>query len=56
MENLHVFLIEISYIKNALDSRMKITPKGKPYWYARDLMIILGYTELAQFQGRDRES
>ena len=40
----------IEYIKTALDSRMKITPRGFPYWYGRDLMEILGYDRWENFR------
>lgn len=33
----------IEYIKTALDAKMHVTPKGHPYWYARDLVDILDY-------------
>jgi len=34
----------IEYIKIALDAKMRLTPKGNPYWYARDLVGILDYS------------
>lgn len=34
----------IEYIKTALDAKMHITPKGNPYWHARDLVEILDYS------------
>ena len=33
----------IEYIRTALDAKMHVTPKGNPYWYARDLVEILDY-------------
>ena len=40
----------IEYVKTALDARMRITPKGFPYWYGRDLMEILGYARWENFR------
>jgi len=39
----------IEYVKTALDARMRVTPKGFPYWYGRDLMEILGYARWENF-------
>lgn len=39
----------LDYVKTALDSRMKITPKGYPYWYGRDVMEILSYSRWENF-------
>ena len=39
----------IGYVKTALDAKMKVTPKGFPFWYGRDLMEILGYTRWEGF-------
>jgi len=36
-------------VKTALDARMRVTPKGFPYWYGRDLMEILGYARWENF-------
>lgn len=41
---------QIEYVKTALDSRMKVTPAGFPYWYARDVMEILAYTNWENFK------
>jgi DNA-damage-inducible protein D len=40
----------IEYVKTALDARMKVTPKGFPFWYGRDLMDILGYARWESFE------
>ena len=40
----------IEYVKTALDAKMRLTPKGWPYWYARDLMEILGYARWENFR------
>ena len=39
----------IQYVKTALDARMKVTPKGYPFWYARDVMEILAYENWENF-------
>ncbi len=39
----------IEYVKTSLDARMRVTPKGFPYWYGRDLMEILGYARWENF-------
>ncbi len=39
----------IEYVKTALDSRMRVTPKGFPFWYARDVMEVLAYTNWENF-------
>lgn len=39
----------IEYVKTALDARMRVTSKGFPYWYGRDVMNILGYADWANF-------
>lgn len=39
----------ILYVKTALDASMRVTPKGNPYWYGRDLMEILGYARWENF-------
>ncbi len=40
---------QIDYVKIALDARMKITPKGHPYWYGRDVLEILAYARWESF-------
>lgn len=40
---------QLDYVKIALDSKMKITPKGNPYWYGRDVMEILAYSRWENF-------
>jgi DNA-damage-inducible protein D len=40
----------IEYVRTALDARMRVTPKGFPYWYARDLMEILAYARWENFK------
>ena len=35
----------IEYVKTALDAKMRITPKGFPFWYGRDVIQILAYSE-----------
>jgi DNA-damage-inducible protein D len=40
---------QIEYIKTALDVKMRVTPKGFPYWYARDVMEILAYANWENF-------
>ncbi|HEV2521531.1 MAG TPA: DNA damage-inducible protein D [Candidatus Acidoferrales bacterium] len=40
----------IEYVKTALDARMRVTPKGFPYWYGRDLMEILAYARWENFR------
>lgn len=40
----------IEYVKTALDARMRVTPKGFPYWYARDVMEILAYARWENFK------
>lgn len=39
----------IEYIKTALDARMHVTSKGFPFWYGRDVMEILAYTNWENF-------
>jgi DNA-damage-inducible protein D len=39
----------IEYVKTALDASMRVTPKGYPYWYGRQLMEILGYARWENF-------
>jgi DNA-damage-inducible protein D len=39
----------ILYIRTALDSRMRVTPRGVPFWYARELMEILNYADWENF-------
>ena len=39
----------IEYVKMALDARMRVTPRGFPYWYGRDVMEILAYTNWENF-------
>jgi DNA-damage-inducible protein D len=39
----------IKYIKTALDSRMRVTAQGFPFWYGRELMEILSYTNWENF-------
>jgi DNA-damage-inducible protein D len=41
---------QIEYVKTALDARMRVTPKGFPYWYGRDVMEILGYARWENFR------
>jgi DNA-damage-inducible protein D len=41
---------QIEYVKTALDSRMRVTPKGFPYWYGRDVMDILAYARWENFR------
>lgn len=40
----------IEYIKAALDARMRVTPKGFPYWYGREVMEILSYADWDNFR------
>jgi|SRR5579862_3172819 len=40
----------LEYVKTALDSRMRVTPKGFPYWYGRDVMEILAYARWENFR------
>lgn len=40
---------QIEYVKNALDAKTRISPKGFPYWYGRDLMEILDYARWENF-------
>jgi DNA-damage-inducible protein D len=40
---------KIEYVRNSLDARMRVTPKGFPYWYGRDVMEILGYENWENF-------
>lgn len=46
--NMHVEP-HIEYVKLALDARMRVTPKGFPFWYGRDVMQILAYSEWENF-------
>jgi DNA-damage-inducible protein D len=39
----------IEYVKTALDARMRVTPRGFPFWYGRDLMEIFAYTDWENF-------
>jgi DNA-damage-inducible protein D len=39
----------IQYVKTALDARMRVTPKGYPFWYAREVMEILAYENWENF-------
>lgn len=39
----------IEYAKTALDASMRVTPKGNPYWYGRDVMEILSYSRWENF-------
>jgi DNA-damage-inducible protein D len=39
----------IEYVKTALDARMKVTSKGFPFWYGRDVMGILAYSDWDNF-------
>lgn len=41
--------VQIEYIKTALDAKMRVTPKGYPYWYGRDVMEILDYARWENF-------
>jgi len=41
---------QIEYVKTALAARMRITPRGFPYWYGRDLMEILNYVRWENFK------
>jgi hypothetical protein len=41
---------QLDFIKTALDSRMRVTPRGFPYWYARDVMEILSYARWENFR------
>jgi len=40
----------IEYVKTALDAKMRVTPKGFPFWYGRDLMEILSYARWENFR------
>ncbi len=40
---------QFDYVKTALDARMRVTPKGNPYWYGRDVMEILAYARWENF-------
>lgn len=40
---------QFDYVKTALDARMRVTPKGHPYWYGRDVMEILAYVRWENF-------
>lgn len=40
---------QIEYVKTALDARMKVTPKGFPFWYGREVMEILAYADWDNF-------
>jgi DNA-damage-inducible protein D len=39
----------IEYVKTALDASMRVTKRGNPYWYGRELMEILGYARWENF-------
>ena len=39
----------IEYVKTALDARMRVTTKGFPFWYGREVMEILGYSDWDNF-------
>jgi len=39
----------IEYVKTALDACMRVTPKGFPYWYGRDVMAVLAYARWENF-------
>jgi len=39
----------IEYVKTALDARMRVTPRGHPFWYGRDVMEILAYSNWENF-------
>ena len=39
----------IEYVKTALDASMRVTPKGNPFWYGRDVMEILSYLRWENF-------
>lgn len=39
----------IQYVKTALDAKMRVTPKGFPFWYGRDVMEILAYSDWENF-------
>jgi DNA-damage-inducible protein D len=40
---------QFDHIKLALDAKMRITPRGLPYWHGRDLMEILSYARWEDF-------
>jgi DNA-damage-inducible protein D len=40
----------IDYVKTALDAKMKVTAKGFPFWYGRDVMAILSYENWDNFK------
>ncbi len=43
--------MEIDAVINLLNARRKIAPNGQEYWMARDLLVILGYSEWRNFRG-----
>jgi len=43
--------MEIDAVINLLNAQRKIAPNGQEYWMARDLMVILGYSEWRNFKG-----
>lgn len=43
--------MQIDAVINLLNARRKIAPNGQEYWMARDLMVILGYSEWRNFKG-----
>ena len=48
-QDLNLMESHIEYIKTALDAKMRVTPKGYPYWYGRDVMEILKYARWENF-------
>lgn len=40
----------IEQIKNQFDNAIQVTEEQIEYWYARDLMKLLGYTEWRNFE------
>lgn len=42
--------MELDFVVKALDEKKRIAPNGSPYWMARELMVILGYSNWVNFK------
>jgi DNA-damage-inducible protein D len=42
--------MELDFVVKALDEKKRVAPNGSPYWMARELMVILGYSNWVNFK------
>lgn len=41
---------QLEFIKNALEKLRRVASNGKPFWYAREIMAVLTYTDWRDFR------